>query len=723
MDVPLAPLAGDLFRFPIYVILPSRSNPEILWLGTAGGGLLQFDRARGTTRRFGPPPGWGGGLSGSYVWAVHESPDGTLWVGTVGGGLERWMPDRREFRHYRHDPADPGSLSNDNILCIYEAPSRPGTLWIGTAGGGLDRFDPGTGRIRRFASDPADPESLSDNSVAAILEAPDQPGVLWLGTGDGLDRFDTRTGRCRRYSRKDGLADTAVAGILSDSLGRIWIGTLRGLSCFDPKSGRFVNYDAADGLRSGEFNRAACCRAPDGALYFGGIHGVTSFRPESVVPNPIEPPVALTAFDVFDRSVGTAGEIPALQSATLPYNQNFLAFEFAALDFRAPGRNQYACRLEGLDRDWVACGTRGFARYPGLEPGRYTLRVRAANSDGVWNQAGLALPITITPPFWRTGWFTALAVVVFALGSYAGIGLAKKYAMLFAYWKRRGHVGRFRILEEIGRGGSGTVYKAVDPGGGGPLALKVLDMGLIDEAGRRRFIQEGLICERLRHPNVIKVIARGESQGRLFYAMEFVDGVTLRQWIAEQRRAPRTALAIFSSLLDILWEIHQAGIIHRDVKPENVMLTGAQEVDEQAAMPELLAAVRPKLKILDFGLARIQDAATLTRTSLLAGTLQYIPPEHLFGKKVRETGYDFYSLGVMGYELVTGRPPFQAEESFEVIAAILREEPTPPVETTPGTPPALSALLLRLIAKKPSERWQEYDRIRAALDAVLAGMP
>ncbi len=721
VDVPLSPLAGDLSRYPVYVIRPSRSRPEILWLGTAGGGLFQYDRGRGTTRAVGPPPGRGGGLSGSYVWAVHESTDGTLWVGTVGGGLDRWLPDRREFRHYRHDPADPGSLGNDNVLCIYEAPSQPGVLWIGTAGGGLDRFDPATGRFRRYGSDPTDAGSLSDNSVAAILEPPGQPGILWLGTGDGLDRFDTRTGRCRRYDRSDGLADTAVAGILPDSLGRIWIGTLRGLSCFDPKSGRFLNYDAADGLRSGEYNRAACCRTPDGTLYFGGIRGVTSFRPEDMAPNPAEPPVALTAFQVFERSIGTAGEIPALKSVTLPYDRNFLSFEFAALDFRAPGRNRYACRLEGLDRDWVACGTRGFARYPGLEPGQYTLRVRAANSDGVWNRTGLALPISITPPFWRTGPFTALAVLAFALVSYAGISLAKKYAMLFAYWKRRGHVGRFRIVEEIGRGGSGTVYKAADPAGGEPVALKVLDMGLIDEAGRRRFIQEGLICERLRHPNVVKVLARGESQGKLFYAMEFVDGVTLRQWIAERRPAPRTSLAIFSGLLDILWEIHQAGIIHRDVKPENVMLTGARELDESAAWPELLPAARQRLKILDFGLARIQDAATLTRTSLLAGTLQYVPPEHLFGKKIRETGYDFYSLGVMGYELVTGRPPFQAEESFEVIAAILREEPVPPVELVPGTPPALSELVLRLIAKKPSARWRDYDRIRAALDAVIDG--
>jgi ligand-binding sensor domain-containing protein len=721
VSVPLPAQGGDLFRFPLYAILPSRIRPEILWLGTAGGGLLRFDRGRATASSFGPDPSHPGALSGEYVWAIHESADETLWVGTVGGGLSRWLPGRREFRRYQHDPADPGSLSNDNVLCIYEAPSSPGLLWIGTAGGGLNRFDPAAGRFQRFGTDPADPRSLSDNSVAAILEAPGQPGILWLGTGDGLDRFDSRTGRCRRYGRRDGLADNAVAGILPDTLGRLWISTLRGLSCFDPKTERFLNYDAADGLRSGEYNRAACCRAPDGALYFGGIRGVTSFRPESIAPNAAAPPVALTVFEVFGRSVGTPGEIPAMKSATLPHDQNFLSFEFAALDFRAPGRNQYACRLEGLDRGWVACGTRGFARYPGLEPGRYTLRVRAANNDGVWNRTGLALPITITPPFWRTGWFTGLALVVFALVSYAGISLAKKYFMLFTFWKRRGHIGRYRIVEELGRGGSGTVYKAADPADGSLVALKVLDAGLIDDAGRRRFIQEGLICERLHHPNVVKVHARGESQGRLFYAMEFVDGITLRRWIAAGRPARRISLAIFSALLDILWEIHQAGIIHRDVKPENVMFSGARELDDGAPMPELLAAVRQRLKILDFGLARIQDAATLTRTSLLAGTLQYIPPEHLFGKKIRESGYDFYSLGVMGYELITGRLPFQAEESFEVIAAILREEPVPPAELVPGVPPALSELVLRLIAKKPSGRWQEYDRIRAALDAVIEG--
>jgi ligand-binding sensor domain-containing protein len=258
---------------PIYAIHQSRREPEILWLGTAGGGLLRYDLRTGRASPFGSGPRQRGSLSGRFVWAVLEDSGGTLWAGSLGGGLSRWRPETGEFETYLHDPGDPHSLGHDTVLCIYEAPSWPGVLWIGTAGGGLNRFDPRTGRFERYQNRPGDPGSLSDDSVAAVLESPEWPGILWVGTNDGFLRFEPGSGRFTQYGTAEGLADTAIAGIQADRRGYLWMGTLKGISRFDPRTGSFLNYDYRDGLRIREFNRAASCRTPDGRLYFGGING------------------------------------------------------------------------------------------------------------------------------------------------------------------------------------------------------------------------------------------------------------------------------------------------------------------------------------------------------------------------------------------------------------------------------------------------------------------
>jgi predicted Ser/Thr protein kinase len=543
-----------------------------------------------------------------------------------------------------------------------------------------------------------------------------------VGTNDGFLRFEPGSGRFTQYGTAEGLADTAIAGIQADRRGYLWMGTLKGISRFDPRTGSFLNYDYRDGLRIREFNRAASCRTPDGRLYFGGINGFVGFSPEEVIPNRHPPPVVLTSLRLFDREIGKPGAATGLREISLAHNENFLTFEFAALDFRVPEKNRFAFRMEGLDRDWVDGGNRNTARYPDLPPGDYVFRVRAANSDGVWNQSGTALRIVITPPFWQAWWFRLAAVIAFVLVSYAGVGLARKYLMLIQFWRRKQFVGRFQIVEQVGRGGSGTVYRAIDRGDGRTVALKVLDTDLLQADARRRFIQEGLICERLEHPNVVRVLARGEHAGRLYYAMEYVEGVTLRRLITEGRLEYRSALCIISALLDILEEIHRAGIIHRDIKPENILITDSKDSNPSSGQGEITYNCRDHLKILDFGLAKILDAATLTRTSLLAGTLQYIPPEHLFGKKVRDPDYDFYALGVIAYELLTGRPPFRTGESFMTIAAIIREEPEPPFRVNPLVPEEVSDFVLRLIEKKPSARWQSYAQIRQALDELLVGL-
>jgi len=163
-------------------------------------------------------------------------------------------------------------------------------------------------------------------------------------------------------------------------------------------------------LQSNEFNSNAYFRSRDGTMYIGGVRGFNLFRPEEVKPNPVPPPVAVTRFAVYNQSqaVDLSGQTPI----QLSYQQDFISFDFAALDFNQPQKNQYAYKLEGFDQDWIEAGTRPYASYTNLPGGDYTFRVKASNGDGIWNTTGVSLPIEITPPVWEMWWFRLLGLIL-----------------------------------------------------------------------------------------------------------------------------------------------------------------------------------------------------------------------------------------------------------------------------------------------------------------------
>ncbi|MDX9955430.1 MAG: two-component regulator propeller domain-containing protein, partial [Anaerolineae bacterium] len=381
------------------------------WVGTMGGGLHRFDRATGHFR-----PYKGSGV----IYDIHEDRRGGLWICT-DEGLGRYEPEADTFSFYTSDPQNPASLSNTYVLFMVE--DQQGRLWLGTFSGGLNLFDPEHGTFTAYRHDSQDANSLVSDTVLTLHQ--DAGGTLWVGTASGLDRFDPAGGAFQHYRERDGLPNDVIYAILEDAGGALWLSTNRGLSRFDPRAGTFRNYTPDNGLQSNEFNQGAAYRDSQGRLYFGGINGYNVFDPEAIVDNPYPPPVVITGLQLFNEAVTPGPESP-LQTAMpfaeqlhLTYRQNFLSFEFAALDFTAPERNRYAYRLEGLDEDWNAVGARRFAGYTNLAPGRYTFRVRAANSDGVWNETGVALPIVITPPFWRT-WAFQGAIAALLTGAVVG---------------------------------------------------------------------------------------------------------------------------------------------------------------------------------------------------------------------------------------------------------------------------------------------------------------
>lgn len=429
-----------------------------LWVGTQGGGLNQFDQARQKVTHYLHDPENPNSLSHNDVSAIAEESSGKLWVGTYGGGLNQFNPQNHQFVSYLHDPDKPTSLISDYVLSIYEDSTQTlwigtregldqfdrktqrflhythdpdnanslsyndisviyedgqGTLWLGTQGGGLNRFD--RKQFVRYQADAQNPNSLSHNEISALYA--DEAGTLWIGTyGGGLNQFDRATGRFKVYREKQGLANDVIYGILGDNQGNLWLSSNKGLSKFNPKTQAFRHYDVLDGLQSNEFN-AVAHKSHNGELFFGGINGFNAFYPEHVKDNPSIPPIVITDFKIFNKSVALGSYSPLQQHISetheiaLSYKQSFFSFEFAALNFLQPSKNEYAYKLEGLDEDWNEIGTQRRANYTNVPHGTYQFHVKGSNNDKVWNEEGTTLKIIIPPPPWKTWWAYTLYVI------------------------------------------------------------------------------------------------------------------------------------------------------------------------------------------------------------------------------------------------------------------------------------------------------------------------
>ena len=222
------------------------------------------------------------------------------------------------------------------------------------------------------------------------------------------------------YYESDGLPSNSVNAILEDHNANLWVSTAGGLSRFNPRTKTFTNYDETDGLTSDNFEGfSVACQSRRGQMFFGNSRGLTSFWPDQIVEKPLVPPVVLTEFSLLNRPVAPrpgsllANSITSTRSLTLSYEQNMFSFEFTALSYLDPPRNQYRYMLEGLDHSWIPVDSdHRVATFTTLPAGNYTLRVQGSNNRRVWNEQGLVLQLKILPPWWGTLWFRAVSAVV-----------------------------------------------------------------------------------------------------------------------------------------------------------------------------------------------------------------------------------------------------------------------------------------------------------------------
>jgi len=397
----------------IHGLLP-RGNE--LWVGTFEHGLDVLDVRTGKViRRYNAESGRSS-LKSNFIYCIYQPRGGQVMLGTTIGA-------------YRYDPVkdDFDSLPYLPLHCWYSSllQDRRGTIWAGTYGRGLFcHFVGGTTVGYRYNKN--DSTSICSDRVNSIFE--DSRGWLWFATEGGLCRLNPGKGGFERYTTANGLPSNFILCLLEDRKGRLWISTSRGLVCFDPAgtggsaaAGAIKVYTQASGLLSDQFNFNSAYQDTGGTMYFGSARGFISFNPERFTANRLASQVYITGFQVHNKELPIAAPgSPLKQSITstgalvLPYNQSSFSIDFALLSYTAPEISEYAYRMEGLDKSWTFLKTNRKAYFTELAPGTYVFKVKASNSDGVWDQKETELTIEILPPWWRSWWAYLLYALMVA---------------------------------------------------------------------------------------------------------------------------------------------------------------------------------------------------------------------------------------------------------------------------------------------------------------------
>jgi signal transduction histidine kinase/ligand-binding sensor domain-containing protein/DNA-binding response OmpR family regulator len=409
-----------------------------LWIGTDGGGFSIWNRKQNSFTNYSHKENNDRSLSNNSVTSILQDHLGSTWIATYGGGINKFNPSSGTFEQYSC-VNDVTGEQNKIVLVLYEDIDK--NLWAGTfTNGKLFRFNRRTNKFEVF-------DQLLNN-ILAITE--DRSGNLWVGNshqlikvdkqreqhliftlskpvraihedkkgnfwvgieGGGLIQFDIASGKIiQQYSVEDGLCNNSVLKILEDDEGQLWISTFNGLSRFNPADKTFKNYYQSDGLQSNQFLFRAGLRLQSGEFVFGGIKGFNIFYPGKIQPRNYMPPVVLSNlringnpvsddYDYVEKIIGDK-----IQSLRIPYDEAVLSIDFAALEFSSPERIQYAYYLEGWDKDWNYSRNSRTANYTNLREGTYSLRIKATNAEGEWNNEERIIKIIVLPPWYRTIW-------------------------------------------------------------------------------------------------------------------------------------------------------------------------------------------------------------------------------------------------------------------------------------------------------------------------------
>jgi ligand-binding sensor domain-containing protein/serine/threonine protein kinase len=714
----------------VYALYEDRDGN--LWIGTTGGGLNRYKDGKFTVYTVKD------GLSNNSVRAIHQDRSGNLWLATAGGGLS--LLKEGKFINFTNKDG----LSNDFVLALYE--DKEGDLWIGT-NGGINRYR--NGKFTVYTSK----DGLFDDTAFQILE--DGKGNLWMSCNRGvyrvskkeLDDFDKgiiKTINCIAYGKVDGLGANQCNGAsqpsgLRTSDGRLWFPTIGGLSSIDPENiklnglapavlideiiidNQSISFSDQIALSPGkqkfEFHYTGLSYLAPGKVGFKYM--LEGFDREWVDAGTRRtayytniPPGSYKFKVLACNNDGVWNELGASIGFQLPPPlwRTWWAYLLYALSIAGAGYGGVKLRLQALQRRTEILEGKVAERTAELDKKNEELaqkmeQLRISHKETEEKNDQLARK---------------------------NEELAKKNDELVESYKKADRIfsaltdalpgtvldGKYRLEVKIGSGGYGAVYRAAHLGLNRFVAVKVFkpSSGNDSAEGLERFRLEGISTCRVNHPNAISVLDSGISaEGIAYLVMELLQGHSLAEELREDEKlSVRRSVEILIPVCGVLAQAHRSGIVHRDIKPDNIFLH--QTKDEEV------------VKVLDFGIAKLLDeesgdALKLTGAGGIIGTLTYMSPERL-SKGPYDGRSDIYSLGIMMYEMMCGRVPFDPD--WDGLAAVvlmhLKNDPDPPRNINPDIPDAVEALILRALTKDPNKR-PTAEELGQDLKEILVTLP
>lgn len=371
----------------------------------------------------------------SAIFDIFQDSHENIWIGSYSKGLFRVKPDLSmdEVFHIPYEANKQGGLCSHIIRNIVE--DQEGNIWVGT-GSGLNKIEAkdvnsNNPYLHVYQNKVGDNNSLSNNYVLELYVSKD--GTLWIGTmGGGLNKYVPKSDKSEehfvRYTTKHGLPNNTIKSILEDEKGNLWLSTNYGLAKFNPQTEEVKNFDQNDGLQDNEFQDASRTVKKDGTMIFGGVNGFSMFHPDHIEDNKDKPKIAFTrlmllnklvnAGDTINGNILLEKDIALTKELTFHHTENSFSLEFTALHYASPHKNQYAYKLEGFDKEWIRTSSdKRWVTYTNLDAGDYTLKVKASNNDGIWNEEGISMQIVVLPPWWETWYFRLFAVALLIIAS------------------------------------------------------------------------------------------------------------------------------------------------------------------------------------------------------------------------------------------------------------------------------------------------------------------
>ena len=378
-----------------------------IWFSVSGDGIYRRAASSSVFQKM--PLGDTLSNEGIFKMIIDNKDPAVFWIGTTLGLCRlNWKTLERRWYQPMNDIPEISS----NRFTIFEQFGE-GEIWLYyTYSNSLGRFDKNIGKFELFLPDP-DNKSVLEGDIKDIAIGKD--GNLWIASLYGLTNFNIHTKKFGIFGKKQGMLENELQSVLIDKNDQVWVTGNRFFARFDQTNNTFENYLISKEIL--HFQSKSKHVAEDGSILFGSINGVYTFHPDQIHKNQKVPNVILTDFKVKTESYLLGQAFEDTKNIILSHHENDIAFEFSGLHYINPEANEYKCKLQGYDKDWRELGNEHKVSYTNLNPAQYIFHVIAANSDGVWNQEGLTIQLTITPAFWQTLWFESLiALVILSIG-------------------------------------------------------------------------------------------------------------------------------------------------------------------------------------------------------------------------------------------------------------------------------------------------------------------